>query len=214
MNKTYSNSFYGYTQGNGGRVAVLFLLFSIAIYQLCTTGITGFAMVCTVPVAALFAILAFRYRMFTFWTLFVVNYMVMFLSRYQYLPLPASLPNEMLEILLLAIAVIEIKDLHYERMANTMLLMLTVWCIFCTLEVLNDTCGLGIDIGAWYAGARLMAFQLMYAFLGCTISIHACSLLGMETTEDRFLRARKVIPAICRTHPHRKRHNAILLCIQ
>jgi len=171
MNKTYSNSFYGYTQGNGGRVAVLFLLFSIAIYQLCTTGITGFAMVCTVPVAALFAILAFRYRMFTFWTLFVVNYMVMFLSRYQYLPLPASLPNEMLEILLLAIAVIEIKDLHYERMANTMLLMLTVWCIFCTLEVLNDTCGLGIDIGAWYAGARLMAFQLMYAFLVCTIYI-------------------------------------------
>lgn len=171
MNKTYSNSFYGYTQGHGGRVAVLFLLFSIAIYQLCTTGITGFAMVCTVPVAALFAILAFRYRMFTFWTLFVVNYMVMFLSRYQYLPLPASLPNEMLEILLLAIAVIEIKDLHYERMANTMLLMLTVWCIFCTLEVLNDTCGLGIDIGAWYAGARLMAFQLMYAFLVCTIYI-------------------------------------------
>ncbi len=54
--------------------------------------------------------------------------------------------------------------------------------------------------------------KAVFESVGCIVNV--CSVLGMETTEDRFLRARKVIPAICRTHPHRKRHNAILLCIQ
>lgn len=171
MNKAYSKGFSEYTSENGGRVALLFLLFIIAIYQFCTIGFTGFALVCAIPVIALLAILAFRYSMYAFWTLFVINYTVMFLNRYQYMPIPSSVPNEMLEILLLAIAIIEMKDLHFGRLCNTMFVALAAWCAFCTLEVLNDTCKLGINIEAWYAGARLMAFQLMYAFLVCTIYI-------------------------------------------
>lgn len=171
MNKTYSNRASEHKQGTGGRVAILFLLFFIAIYQFCTAGFTAFVIICTLPAMALIAILAFKFRMLTFWTLFVVNYLVMFLNRYQYLPVPASLPNEMLEILLLAIAMIEAKDLHFNRLFNTMFAMLVVWCVFCTLEVLNDTCEMGVNVGTWYTGARLMAFQLMYAFLVCTIYI-------------------------------------------
>ena len=52
-----------------------------------------------------------------------------------------------------------------------MLLTLMIWCGYCTLQVLNDTCSLGMDIGAWYTGARLMAFQIMYAFLVFSIYI-------------------------------------------
>ena len=46
-----------------------------------------------------------------------------------------------------------------------MLYALIVWCGYCTLEVLNDTCDLGINVANWYSGARLMAYQLLYIFL-------------------------------------------------
>lgn len=52
-----------------------------------------------------------------------------------------------------------------------MLFALLIWCGFCTLEILNDTCNLGINIGNWYTGARLMAFQLLYAFFVFSIYI-------------------------------------------
>lgn len=171
MDRAYSKGFSEYTHENGGRAAILFLLFLIALYQFYSVGITGLAAVCAIPVAILFVIITFRHKMFTFWTLFVVNYIVMFLNRYQYMPLPSSLPNEMLEILLLVIATIEIKDMQLRKISNVMFIALAVWCLFCTLEMFNDTCGLGFNIGSWYSGARLMAFQLMYAFLVCSIFI-------------------------------------------
>ena len=52
-----------------------------------------------------------------------------------------------------------------------MLFALLLWCGFCTLEVLNDTCNLGINVGAWYTGARMMAFQLLYCFIVFSIYI-------------------------------------------
>ena len=88
------------------------------------------------------------------------------------LPLPMSLPNEMLQIILLAIAIIDAKENdHFGKVVNIMLFALIIWCGFCTLEVLNDTCNLGINLGSWYSGARLMAFQLMYIFLVFSIYI-------------------------------------------
>ncbi|MBQ8989517.1 MAG: hypothetical protein IJ067_07485, partial [Prevotella sp.] len=81
------------------------------------------------------------------------------------LPGPKSLPNEVLEILLLMVALIDIKNNYFKRTGNLMLLALVIWGGFCTLEILNDTCGLGINPGAWYTGARLLAFQLIYIFL-------------------------------------------------
>ena len=165
------NKFKLYTQENRGRVLLLFLLFLVALYQLKTSGINGMAMICAIPMAALYVIIALRHKMFTFWTLFIVNYFVMFLNRYQYMPIPASLPNELLEIILLAIALIDIKELNIKRLTNTMFIALIAWCGFCTIEIFNDTCDLGINIGAWYTGARLMAFQLLYAYLVCSIYI-------------------------------------------
>ena len=123
------------------------------------------AMVSASPLVILFVYLAFKYRMLTFWLLFIINYFVMFLVKENKMPLPASIPNEMLEIVMIAIAIIDLKESHFENLANLMLLGLLGWCAFCTLEVLNDTCGLGINIGAWFTGIRLMAFQLLYAFI-------------------------------------------------
>lgn len=152
-----------YSRNNGGRVLILFLLFLLSLYSLVTSGIQGMAMVAAIPFIVLYVYIAFKYRMFTFWILFLINYFVMFLSKENMMPLPASLPNELLELVLIAIAIIDLRESHFENLANLMLFALLGWCAFCIIEVFNDTCDLGINVGAWFSGVRLMAFQLLYA---------------------------------------------------
>lgn len=161
--KTARTGYSSYIQDHGGRVLLLFLLFLLALYQFYAMGITGMALVCFIPILILLTLVAFQFRMLVFWTLCVVNFFVQ--TKFIALPIPTSLPNEMLEIVLLILALIEIEELKAERLSNIMLYVLLIWCGFCTLQVLNDTCGLGINVNAWYTGARMMAFQLLYAFL-------------------------------------------------
>ena len=164
-----ANALKTYTKENGGRVSLLFLLFLLAIYEFITAGFSAFAVVCLTPLLALFVLAAFHFRMFTFWALIIINYFLQ--VKGLHLPFPMSLPNELLEIILLSLAIIDVKNSHFERTANMMLYALFIWCGFCTLQVLNDTCNIGLDLGAWYTGARLMAFQIMYAFLVYSIYI-------------------------------------------
>ena len=153
----------------GGRVILLFLLFLLALYELVTAGFTAFAIICILPIGVLFVVTSFNQRMFTFWALCTINYFIQLKDLT--LPIPMSLPNEMLELLLLALAIIDVSELKLERTLNVMFACLMVWSAYCTLEVLNDTCRLGLDVGAWYTSARLMAFQLVYAFLVFTLYI-------------------------------------------
>ena len=164
-----NTAFKTYAQDHGGRVLLLFLLFLLAIYQFITAGFPSFAIICILPILVLAVIAAFRFRMLTFWTLVIVNYFLQWKNIH--LPVPMSLPNEMLEMVMLAIAIIDVKDRHFERAGNLMLFALIIWCGFCTLQILNDTCDIGLDIGAWFTGARLMAFQILYAFLVFSIYI-------------------------------------------
>ena len=168
MSKTV---FRTYAQDHGGRVSLLVLLFLLAIYEFITAGFNAFAIICALPILALVVIAAFHYRMITFWALMFVNYVVQWKS----MPLPQGIPvsmyNEMFEIILIALAIIDVKEAKFERTANIMFYALMIWCGYCTLEVLNDTCGIGIDVGGWYTAARMMAFQLMYAFLVYTLYI-------------------------------------------
>jgi len=163
-------AFKTYARDNGGRVSLLFLLFLLAIYEFITAGFPAFAVVCLIPVLVLLVLAAFHFRMFTFWALIVINYFVQW-KNFPSTGLPTSLYNEMLEIVLIALAIIDVKEAKFERLGNIMLFTLMIWCGFCTLQVLNDTCDIGLDIGAWYTGARLMAFQIMYAFIVYTLYI-------------------------------------------
>ena len=163
-------AFKTYARDNGGRVSLLFLLFLLAIYEFITAGFPAFAVVCLIPVLVLLVLAAFHFRMFTFWALIVINYFVQW-KNFPSTGLPMSLYNEMLEIILIALAIIDVKEAKFERLGNIMLFTLMIWCGFCTLQVLNDTCDIGLDIGAWYTGARLMAFQIMYAFIVYTLYI-------------------------------------------
>ena len=166
-----TNSFSTYSRENGGRVALLFLLFLLAIYAFVTAGYNAFVIVCMIPAVVLGGYVVFRWRMSAFWLLILINYFIQW-KDFPPIPVPMSLPNEMLQLLLLAIAIIDARQSpHFERAANLMLFALIIWCGYCTLEILNDTCGLGINFGAWYTGARMMAFQLLYTFLVFSIYI-------------------------------------------
>lgn len=166
-----------YAKDNGGRVSLLLLLFLLAIYEFITAGFAPFAIICALPLLAFAVIISFRYQMLVFWLLIFINYFIM----WQEMPLPSGIPvsmvNELLEIVLLAFLIIDVKDTKYERLGNIMFFTLIIWCGFCTLEVLNDTCGLGMDVASWYQGVRLMSFQLMYAFIVFTLYISDSKIL-------------------------------------
>lgn len=164
-----NNALKTYARDNGGRVSLLLLLFFVAIYEFISAGFNAFAVVCAIPLFVLLVLASFHYRMFLFWMLITINYLIQ--MKDLPLPIPMSLPNEMLEILLIVLAIIDVKNARFERMGNIMFFVLIMWCGFCTIEVLNDTCGLGINVGAWYTGARMMAFQLLYAFIVFSIYI-------------------------------------------
>ena len=160
-----NTAFKSYASEHGGRVVVLFLLFLLALWQFYSAGFSAFAIVCLLPILGILIVATFSHGMFLFWALMGINYVVQWHSVTLPQGIPMSMYNEMIEILLLVMAIINVKDSKFERSFNPMLFALLVWCGFCTLEVLNDTCGLGINIGSWYTSARMMAFQLLYAFL-------------------------------------------------
>ena len=163
MARVYSNRLSEYTHENGGRVLLLFLLFLLAIYEFATAGFPAFAIVCVFHYY-LYILQPFKWRMLTFWTLIIINYFIQ--MKDISLPVPMSLPNEMLQIILLAIAIIDARQTpHFERSNKIMLLALNYMVWFLYIEVFNDTCNLGINVAAWYTGARLMAFQIYIYFL-------------------------------------------------
>ena len=164
------NSIANYTTENRGRVLLLFLLFLLAIYEFVTAGFPKFAIVCFLPLIVLFVYVAFSYRMFTFWTLIVVNYFLQ--MKDIHVPGPMSLPDELLELILIAVALIDVRqDSRFSRANNLMLLAVMIWVSFCTIEVLNDSCNLGINVGAWFTGFRLLAIQLVWILLVFSIYI-------------------------------------------
>ncbi len=164
------STFKTYAQDHGGRVILLFLLFLLAIYELITAGFSAFATVCLSPILIILVRITFKYRMFLFWLLFAINYIIM-MRDFPPTGLPMSAYNELLELALLAIAIILVKEYPFDRIFNLMFFTLLVWGGFCLLEILNDTCGLGVNINAWYQGARMMSIQMIYAFLVYTLYI-------------------------------------------
>lgn len=176
MGKVYSNRLSEYAGENGGRVLLLFLLFMMAIFQFVNAGFPAFAIICITPLLVFAVYILFKWRMSAFWALIFFNY---FIQMHDFPAIiPISLWNESLEIILISIAIIDARQTpQFSRCANLMLLALIIWCTFCTLQVLNDTCDLGIDIGSWYTGARMMAFQILYAFIVFSIYINSPKLL-------------------------------------
>ena len=164
MARVYSNRLSEYTHENGGRVVLLFLLFALAVYEFIKAGFNTFAVICLSPLAILFVYAAFKWKMGVFWALIVVNWFIM--NRNFDIPFPKSLADELLELILIAIAIIDTrKETYFGRAWNFMLLAVMVWFALCTIELFNDSCGLGMNINAWFTGFRLMALHLIWIIL-------------------------------------------------
>ena len=167
-----TNHVVAYSWENGGRVILLFLLFCLAIYELLNSGFAAFSVVCISPFIILAVYLFFKWKMAAFWALVVVNYFLQMKDSPIPHGIPMSLWDEMFELLLIAIAIIDARqNPHFGKCVNLMLFAILLWCSFCTLQLLNDTCGLGIDIAAWFTSARLMALQLVWILLVFSIYI-------------------------------------------
>lgn len=165
-----TNSYITYSRENGGRVLLLFLLFALALYELSTAGFNSFAIICLSPLAIILTYIAFRWKMTVFWLLIVVNWFIM--NRNINIPFPKSLVDELLELVLIAIAIIDARYTpHFGRVWNVMLLAIMTWFGLCFLEVFNDTCGLGLNINAWFTGIRLMALHFVWILLVFTLYI-------------------------------------------
>ena len=179
-----NTAFKSYASEHGGRVVVLFLLFLLALYNFYSSGFNAFAIVCMLPLGAIVFVTTFQFRMFLFWVLILINYLIQW-KDFPVTGIPLSLPNEMLEMLLLAMAIIDAERAKFDRATNGMLIALIAWSFFCILEVLNNTCGIGVDISAWYTSARALAFQILYCFLVFSIYISNSKIL-LEATEHRL----------------------------
>jgi hypothetical protein len=164
MVRVSSNRLSEYTHENGGRVALLFLLFALAIYEFINAGFNAFAVICLSPLAILFCYVAFKWKMAIFWALIVINWFIM--NRNFNIPFPKSLADELLELVLIAIAIIDVRHSpHFGRAWNFMLFAAMIWMGLCILEIFNDTCGLGLNFNAWFTGVRLMALHFIWIIL-------------------------------------------------
>lgn len=175
-----TEAFRTYTHEHGGRVILLFLLFLLALYNFIVSGFNSFAIVCIIPLMLIFTYIAFKWSYIIFWSLIILNYNLQFFNFNQWLPsgIPLSAYNEIIEITLIAIALIDFrKDHHWGRSMNLMTFAAFLWILLCTLEVFNDTCNLGINVSAWFTGFRLMAFQLIYFILVFSIYINSPEVL-------------------------------------
>ena len=169
-------SISSYSTENRGRVLLLFLLFLLAMYEFVTAGFSTFAIVCMLPIVVLYIYAAFTWRMFTFWTLIFVNYFIQLKDIH--LPIPMSLADEMLELILLAVALIDVRqDNRFSRANNTMLFAIMLWVGFCLIEVFNNSCDLGINVSLWFTGFRLLALQLVWILLVFSVYISSPKIL-------------------------------------
>ena len=171
-----TESFKTYSRENGGRVLLLFLLFALALYELSSAGFNSFAIICFTPLVILFTYVAFRWKMAVFWLLIVVNWFLM--NRNIDTPFPKSLADELLELVLIAIAIVDARSTpHFGRAWNMMLLAIVIWFGLCFLEIFNDTCGLGLNINAWFTGIRLMALHFVWILLVFSLYISSPQIL-------------------------------------
>jgi hypothetical protein len=174
VNKVYSNRISEYAGENGGRVLLLFLLFLLAIYEFIHAGYSSFAVVCLSPALIIAVYVLFKWKMAAFWALIYVNFILQFKSNPIPLPsgIPMSLWDEGLELILIAIAILDAsQESRFGRSVNLMLFAILIWCGLCTLELLNDTCGMGMDVAAWFSSFRLYALHLVWIILVFSIYI-------------------------------------------
>ncbi|SDO29079.1 O-antigen ligase like membrane protein [Prevotella communis] len=158
MTKTYATS----TNHIEGKVIVLFLLFLLALYLFHSVGLTGFAAICVLPAIVLFVFLALKHQNSLFWYVFFMNYFVMGLQRYGYIPLQVTIVTVLPQVLLIIAFII-----HPRKCKNTlwtpMLFAILLWTTYLIIQVFNETCGLPLSIPNWLTNLNFYSFYFILA---------------------------------------------------
>ena len=87
------------------------------------------------------------------------------------MPIPTSLPCETIEIILIAILIIDNREIDFSTLNNTMFYALLLWFFFACIEMFNNTCNLGFNFIVWITEVRLLVLQLLYIYMIFTLLI-------------------------------------------
>ena len=131
------------------------------------------ALVCAIPFVLMALGLFIHRPVILFVILFVVNYGIMGIGRYMYIPLPISVLMDglfILTLLLLCIDLVRGRTV-FKQEVIPFLLLYGMWVIYCLIQAFNNTTGMGIDflITPWFKEIRPMAFHALYVILIFTL---------------------------------------------
>lgn len=163
---------------SGGRVFLLFLLFLISLYEFYSMGIMGMALICLIPLLIGGLIFAFQFKMAVFWFIFIMNYIIMGLTRYYNLPVPVTALTIMPQILLIMICIIDIREKSNARFLNIMSLSIFIWSFYIILQLINRTCLLPISFNAWF---------MNFMFYGLTFILAYCIITTLIRSRKRIM---------------------------
>lgn len=164
MNNSLSQRFADYKSQAGGRVLLLFLLFLLALYEFYSMGITGYALVCIIPLVIAFIIFSFRHKMVVFWYIFIINYTIMGLTRYYPIPIPITVLTIMPQLFLLMVCIWDVRDHTDAKYGNIMFLAIIIWSIYIILQIFNETCMLPISFNAWSMNFTFFSLLFILAY--------------------------------------------------
>lgn len=169
MNNSLSQRFADYRSQAGGRVLILFLLFLLALYEFYSMGITGYALVCMIPLSIVFILFSFQHKMVVFWYIFIINYIIMGLTRYYTVPIPITVLTIIPQIFLLAVCIWDVREHPNARYGNIMFLAILIWSAYIILQIFNETTMLPISLSAW--GMNFTFFSLLFILAYFLITI-------------------------------------------
>ena len=138
-------------------------------------GIMGMALVCMIPVLIAGLYFSFQYKMAIFWYIFIMNYIVMGLTRYYSIPIPVTALTIMPQIFLIMVCIFDIREQSNAKYANLMLLSICIWCFYVILQLLNRTCLLPISFNAWFMNFLFYGLSFILAFFIITTLIRSRS---------------------------------------
>lgn len=139
---------------------LLFLLFFLSLFELYSMGIVGMALICMIPVMIVGLYVAFQFKMAVFWYIFVMNFIIMGLDRYGYVPVPITALTVAPQFLLIMVCIWDIREHSHARYGNLMLLALIIWAFFIFLQLFNRTCQLPISLSSW--GTNFIFYVLLF----------------------------------------------------
>ena len=160
MTKTYATS----TNHIGGRVILLFLLFLLALYQFNKMGVMGLTAICLLPAVTIFVFLALKHQNALFWYVFFMNYFVMGLQRYGYIPLQVTIVTVLPQVLLIIALIIHPRK-SKNSLGTPMLFAILLWTTYLIIQVFNETCGLPLSIPNWLTNLNFFSFYFILAHI-------------------------------------------------